>query len=50
MLVSSAKKIGMDISFMHLGLSFIYRRNNRGPRMEPCGTPCFIGAQLERVL
>jgi hypothetical protein len=32
---------------MHLGRSFIYRRNNRGPRMEPCGTPRFIRAQLD---
>jgi hypothetical protein len=37
--VSSANNIGMALSFMILGKSFIYRRNNRGPWIDPCGTP-----------
>jgi hypothetical protein len=44
MILSSANKIGIDIDilFIHIGRSFIYRRNNRGPRMEPCGDTMFI--------
>jgi len=40
MLVSSANKIGTDLSFMNLGRSFINTRESRGPKTEPCGTPC----------
>ena len=39
MLVSSANKIGMDLSFINLGRSFINTRKSRGPKTEPCGTP-----------
>jgi hypothetical protein len=38
--VSSANKIGVDLSFINLGKSFINMRKSRGPKTEPCGTPC----------
>jgi hypothetical protein len=40
MLVSSANKIGTDLSFINLGKSFINKRKCRGPKTELCGTPC----------
>jgi hypothetical protein len=40
MLVSSANRIGTDLSFMNLGESFINIRKSKGPKTEPCGTPC----------
>ena len=39
-LVSSAKIIGAEVLFIILGKSFIYNRKCRGPKIEPCGTPC----------
>lgn len=30
-----------------LGKSFIYIVNNNGPKMEPCGTPCFISKGVD---
>ena len=47
-LVSSANDIGSDTEFILRGRSFIYIMNNRGPRIDPWGTPCFIVPQLER--
>jgi hypothetical protein len=47
--VSSANNTGMDLLFIALGKSFIYVRKNRGPIMEPCGTPCLTFAQLEKM-
>jgi hypothetical protein len=35
MLVSSANKIGLDISGTILGRSLIYKRKNKVPSMEP---------------
>jgi hypothetical protein len=29
------------------GKSFIYNKNNNGPRVEPCGTPCVISLVVE---
>jgi hypothetical protein len=46
-LVSSANKIGLDDLFMADGKSFIYSKNNRGPKTEPCGTPCLILDQFD---
>jgi hypothetical protein len=43
MLVSSAKITGMENLFNTIGKSFIYRRNNKGPNTDPCGTPCLVG-------
>jgi hypothetical protein len=37
----SAEIIGAKVLFVILGKSFIYRRKIRGPKTEPCGTPCF---------
>jgi len=38
-LVSSANRIGLDLSDMLLERSLMYIKNNNGPRMEPGGTP-----------
>jgi hypothetical protein len=40
MLVSSANRIGTDFPFTNLGKWFIYIRKSKGPKTEPCGTPC----------
>jgi hypothetical protein len=40
MLVSSGNRKGTDLSFMNLGKSFINTRKSRGPKTEPCGSPC----------
>ncbi len=29
------------------GISFTYNRRRIGPKIEPCGTPCTIGKELE---
>jgi hypothetical protein len=39
-LVSSAKRIAIAVSAVAWGRSLIYNKNNRGPKTEPCGTPC----------
>jgi hypothetical protein len=39
MVVSSANKIGAEVLFKVLGISFIYNRSNRRTRTEPYGTP-----------
>jgi hypothetical protein len=39
-LVSSANKIGLDLSDTLLERSLPYIKNNNGPRTELCGTPC----------
>ena len=46
-LVLSANKIGVDLLFTSQGKSFMYKRNNSRPKMEPCGSPCLISVQLE---
>ena len=50
MLVSYANSIGIDLSFIILGRSFMYVRKSRGPKTEPCGTTCHTLAQLETLL
>ena len=40
MLVSSANRIGIDFTFTNLGKSFTNTRKSKGPRTDPCGTPC----------
>jgi hypothetical protein len=47
-LVSSANKIGLDLSDTLLERSLIYIRNNNGPSTEPCGTPCCTFFHLEK--
>jgi hypothetical protein len=44
MLVSSANNVGLDISDIGFGKSLIYKRKNKGPRTEPCGTPYFTSS------
>ena len=41
MLVSSANKTN-DKMEKELTISLTYIKNNKGPRMEPCGTPQLI--------
>ena len=43
--VSSTNNLAMELSLS--GRSVIYIKNNRGPRMSPCGTPALIGSQLD---
>jgi hypothetical protein len=50
LLVSSAKIIGAKVLFIILGKSFIYKGISRGPKIEPCGTPCLTLAQFETLL
>jgi hypothetical protein len=50
MLVSSVKVIGVESLFIVLGKSFIYKRNNKGPNIDPCGTPCLTLSQSEVIL
>jgi len=33
-----------------MGRSFTYKRNRRGPRIVPCGTPDEVKAEEERLL
>ena len=40
MLVSSANFMGFGLSFIISGRSFMHMRESRGPKAEPCGTPC----------
>jgi hypothetical protein len=40
-LVSAAKRIGLDIEFIVAGRSLIFLRKSKGPSTEPCGTPRF---------
>jgi hypothetical protein len=49
-LVSSVKIIGLEVLFIILGKSFIYKRKSRGLKIEPCGTPCLTLAQSETLL
>jgi len=41
-LVSSANNISSDTEFILRRRSFIYIVNNKGPRIDPWGTLCFI--------
>ena len=44
--VSSAKMYGKQ-NQRELGRSFIYIKNNSGPKTEPWGTPCFTSSLVE---
>jgi hypothetical protein len=48
--VLSANKIEVASPAAALGKSLIYKRNNNGPKIEPCGTPYFILVHFEIVL
>ena len=43
-LVSSVKSRMFDR--ISVTMSFLYNRNNRGPKMDPCGTPALIQFQI----
>jgi hypothetical protein len=47
--VSSANKIIIDLLFITFGKSLMYTKKSRGPRIEPCRTPCLTIAQLENL-
>ena len=49
MLVSSASKIGLDISNIIFGRTLMYKRKNNGSSTEPCGTPYSTGSHLEKI-
>ena len=46
-LVSSAKSLIDEL--MSTKMSIIYKRNRRGPRIEPCGTPALTEVQKEFI-
>lgn len=48
--VSSVNNIGLDFPLTVIDKLFIQRRKSRGPKIYPCGTPCFIRPQFENVL
>jgi len=50
MLVSTANKIGTDLSFINLGQSFLNTRKSKGPKTELWGTPCSVLAQDDVIL
>ena len=47
-LVSSAKRYDWQ-NVVVLGMSFTNMRNNKGPRIWPCGTPDFTGRTFEEL-
>jgi len=47
-LVASANNNGSYIEFILRGRPFIYIINNRGPRIDPWGTPCFNVPQSKK--
>ena len=46
--MSSANNIGYYIEFILKGKSFIHIMNNRDPRIDPWGTPCFSVPRSEQ--
>jgi len=50
MMLVSLANIGYDIEFILRGKLFIHIMNNRGPRIDPLGTPCFNVPQSEKKL
>jgi hypothetical protein len=46
--VSSANKMGSEKVFIVGGRSFIYIMKSKGPKIDPCGTPCFTVPHLEK--
>jgi hypothetical protein len=50
MLRSSVKRTGMEMLLKILGKLLIYIKKNKGPRMDPKGTPCAILPQLQIVV
>jgi hypothetical protein len=46
-LVSSVKRIGLDVSEMDFGVSLIQNKKSRRLSMEPGGAPSLTGSHLE---
>jgi hypothetical protein len=46
-LVSSACNINIAFLEVIKGKSFINNKKNKGPRIDPCGTPCLTISQSE---
>jgi len=46
--VSTANNIHSDAEFILRGRPFIYIMNNRDPRIDPWGTPCFSMPQSQK--
>ena len=42
MVVSSANMVDLDISFIMPGKSLMYRRKNKGPKIEPCVVKAYV--------
>jgi hypothetical protein len=47
-LMSSTNNIGSDKEFILRGRSLIQIMNNKGPRIDPWGTPCFNVTQSQK--
>jgi hypothetical protein len=47
--VSLANSMGVALCITAFSKSLIYKRNKRGPKTEPCGTPCFTLVYFETV-
>jgi hypothetical protein len=45
--VSSSNKMSSDEVFIVGGRSFIYIMKSKGPRIDPCGIPCFTVPHFE---
>jgi hypothetical protein len=46
-LVSSAYNTNLAFLAVTVGKLFIYNKNNKGPRIEPCGMPCLTSSQFD---
>jgi len=46
-LVSSAYSTNLAFLAIAVGKSFMYNKKSKGPRIEPCGTPCLTSSQFE---
>ena len=47
-LVSSTNDVVPDVAFILRGMSLVYIMDNRGPRTDTWGTPCFNVPQSEK--
>ena len=48
--MSSENNIGFNTEFIFRGELFIHIMNNRGPRIDPSGMPCFNVPQSEKKI
>jgi len=47
-LVSSTNKIDLNFPLIDIDKSFMWRRKSTGPKIDPCGTVCFMSPQTEK--